>query len=203
MEKAIFFIDGFNLYHSIANERRFNKYKWIDLSKLANNFITKKENVEEIYYFTALTPWSPDKTSRQKIFIKAQELKGIKIVYGEFRKKDRKCRLCKKTYTTFEEKRTDVNIAIYLFKLAIQDKFDKAYIISGDSDLIPSVEEVKTLFPHKQIGVIIPIGRHAELLKLKCDFHMKIKEKHLKSSILPDVIPLKDNKKLVCPESWH
>ena len=203
MEKVIFFIDGFNLYHSIANERRFNKYKWIDLSKLANNFITKKEHIEEIYYFTALTPWSPDKTNRQKIFIKAQELKGIKIIYGEFRRKDRICRLCKKTYSTFEEKRTDVNIAIYLFKLAIQDKFDKAYIISGDSDLIPSVEEVKILFPHKQIGVIIPIGRRAELLKLKCDFHMKIKEKHLKSSILPDVIPLKDNKKLVCPESWH
>jgi len=203
MEKVIFFIDGFNLYHSIANERRFNKYKWIDLSKLANNFITKKEHIEEIYYFTALTPWSLDKTNRQKIFIKAQELKGTKIVYGEFRKKDRRCRLCKKTYTTFEEKRTDVNIAIYLFKLAIQDKFDKAYIISGDSDLIPSIEAVKTLFPHKQIGVIIPIGRRAELLKQKCDFHMKIKEKHLKSSILPDIIPLKDNKKLVCPKSWH
>lgn len=72
MEKVIFFIDGFNLYHSIANERRFNKYKWIDLSKLAKNFITKKEHIEEIYYFTALTPWSPDKTNRQKIFIKAK-----------------------------------------------------------------------------------------------------------------------------------
>ena len=203
MEKVIFFIDGFNLYHSIANERRFNKYKWIDLSKLAKNFITKKEHIEEIYYFTALTPWSPEKTNRQKIFVKAQELKGIKTVYGEFRRKDRICGLCNKTYTTFEEKRTDVNIAIYLFKLAIQDKFDKAYIISGDSDLIPSIEEVKTLFPHKQIGVIIPIGRHAEFLKQKCDFHMKIKEKHLKNSILPEIIPLKDNKKLVCPESWH
>ena len=85
-EKVIFFIDGFNLYHSIAN-KRFNKYKWIDLSELAKNFITKKEHIEEIYYFTALTPWSPDKKNRHKIFIKVQELKGIKIVYGEFRKK--------------------------------------------------------------------------------------------------------------------
>ncbi|MDP2944811.1 MAG: hypothetical protein Q8N86_00415, partial [Atribacterota bacterium] len=66
----------------------------------------------------------------------------------------------------------------------MQDKFDKAYIISGDSDLIPSVEAVKALFPHKQIGVIIPIGRRAELLKLKCDFHMKIKEKHLRDLVV-------------------
>jgi len=85
----------------------------------------------------------------------------------------------------------------------IQDKFDKAYIISGDSDLIPSIEAVKTLFPHKQIGVIIPIGRPAELLKLKCDFHMKIKEKHLTNSMLPAIIPLENNKKLICPQSWH
>ena len=47
MEKVIFFIDGFNLYHSFAN-KRFNKYKWIDLSELAKNFITKKEHIEEI-----------------------------------------------------------------------------------------------------------------------------------------------------------
>ena len=40
MEKVIFFIDGFNLYHSLVN-KRFNKYKWIDLSELAKNFITK------------------------------------------------------------------------------------------------------------------------------------------------------------------
>lgn len=203
MEKVIFFKDGFNLYHSIADKGRFNRYRWIDLSLLAKNFITKEEHIEEIYYFTALTPWSPDKTNRHKIFIKAQELKGVKIVYGEFRKKDITCRLCKKTYKTYEEKRTDVNIAIHLFKLAIQDKFDKAYIVSGDSDLIPSIEAVKTLFPHKQVGVIIPIERRAELLKQKCDFHMKIKEKHLIDSMLPDIIPLKDNKQLVCPESWH
>ena len=56
MEKTIFFIDGLNLYNSIENERNFNKYKWINLSKLAKNFITKKEHIEEIYYFTALTP---------------------------------------------------------------------------------------------------------------------------------------------------
>jgi uncharacterized LabA/DUF88 family protein len=108
----------------------------------------------------------------------------------------------KKTYQTFEEKQTDVNIAIQLFKLAIQEKYDKALIISGDSDLIPSIEAVKSIFPNKQVGVIIPIGRSAELLKQTCDFYMRMKEKHLKASLLPDVINLGNNKKLERPQRW-
>jgi uncharacterized LabA/DUF88 family protein len=201
MEKVIFFIDGFNLYHALAN-KRFYRYKWLDLYSLAEKFITKKDKIEGIYYFTALATWSADKLRRHKIFIKAQELKGIKVIYGEFRKKDKRCRICKNTYQTFEEKQTDVNIAIQLFKLAIQEKYDKALIISGDSDLIPSIEAVKNIFPDKQIGVIIPIGRRAEMLKQTCDFYMKMKEKHLKASTLPDVINLGDDKKIERPKHW-
>jgi hypothetical protein len=71
------------------------------------------------------------------------------------------------------------------------------------SDLIPSIEAIKKLFPHKQIGIIIPIYRPAELLKQTCDFHMKIKEKHLINSLLPEIIFLKDVKKLIKPKSWY
>jgi uncharacterized LabA/DUF88 family protein len=95
-----------------------------------------------------------------------------------------------------------VNIAIQLFKLSIQEKYDKAIIISGDSDLIPAIEAVKSTFPHKQIGMIIPIGRNAEQLKQTCDFYMKMKEKHLKASMLPEVINLGGGKKLERPLWW-
>ena len=201
MEKVIFFFDGFNLYHALAN-KRFYRYKWIDLTSLAEKFVTKKDKIEDIYYFTALAIWSPDKVRRHKAFIKAQEIKGVKTIYGEFRRRDKECRICKKTYQTFEEKQTDVNIAIQLFKLSIQEKYDKALIISGDSDLIPAIEAVKSTFPHKKIGVIIPIGRSAEQLKQTCDFYMKMKEKHLKASMLPDVINLGDDKKIERPNHW-
>ena len=202
MEKVIFFIDGFNLYHALLENKRYNRYKWIDLYSLAKKFISKNDKIEEIYYFTALATWSTDKVKRHKLFIKAQEIKGARIIYGEFKKRDKYCRICKNTYQTFEEKQTDVNIAIQLFKLAIQEKYDKALIISGDSDLIPSIEAVKSTFPSKQIGVIIPIGRRAEQLKQTCDFYMKIKEKHLKASMLPDVINLGDGKKIERPKHW-
>lgn len=201
-DRVIFFIDGFNLYHAINFNQNFHKYKWLNLSKLASLYITKRENIESVYYFTALATWSQSKVKKHKTFIRALELNNINIIYGEFKRRDKFCNLCKRTYQTFEEKQTDVNIAIQLFKLSIEDKYDKAIIISGDSDLIPSISAVRNTFPHKKIGVVIPIGRRAEALKQTCDFHMKMKEKHLKSSLFEKEISLGNNKKLICPPEW-
>ncbi len=134
--------------------------------------------------------------------IKALKYNGVEVIYGKFRKVDKTCRICKKTYQTYEEKQTDVNIAIQLFRSAIQDEYDTAMIVSGDSDLIASIEAVKTTFPNKQVGIIIPIGRRAELLKQTADFHMKIKEKHLKSSVFDRNVQIDDNTRIICPSSW-
>jgi len=201
-KNVIFFIDGFNLYHAINASRKYHKYKWLNLSKLANLYITKNEKIVDILYFTALATWNQDKVKKHKLFIRANELNGVHVIYGEFKKRDKFCNLCKKKYQTFEEKQTDVNIALQLFKLSIENKYDKAIIISGDSDLIPSINAVRKTFPNKQIGVIIPIGRRAEELKHACDFYMKMKEKHLDSAMSEQKIKTIENEFLVCPPEW-
>ncbi|MBI4379553.1 MAG: NYN domain-containing protein [Nitrospinae bacterium] len=203
MNRVIFFVDGFNLYHSLNDNSNYNKYKWLDIAKLSQCFITKKDQLEKILYFTSYTTWDLSKVARHKIYIRALQAVGIKIVLGEFKPRDKTCRKCGQTYSTFEEKRTDVNIAINLFQTAINDLFDTAIIVSGDSDLIPAIEAVKTTFPAKQIGVVIPIGRRAEALKNATDFHRKIREKHLASCQFPDVIYLDGNQKLERPLSWR
>ncbi|MBC8183198.1 NYN domain-containing protein [candidate division KSB1 bacterium] len=203
MNRIAFFFDGFNLFHALDNNHSYHKYKWLDLVKLSSCFVTKKDKIENIYYFTALATWSQSKMKKHKTYIKALELKNIKTIYGEFRKNEKFCPLCKRTYKTFEEKQTDVNIAIQLFELAFQDKYDTAIIISGDSDLIPSIQAVKTTFPNKNIGIVIPIGRRAELLKQTCDFHIKMKEKHLRPNIFKKEIDIGNNKKLICPPEWQ
>ena len=201
-KNVIVFIDGFNLYHAINAFRKYHKYKWLDLSKLANLYITRNEEIVNILYFTALATWNQNKVKKHKLFIKANELNGVNVIFGEFKKRDKFCNLCRRKYQTFEEKQTDVNIAIQLFKLSIENKYDKAIIISGDSDLIPSINAVRKTFPNKQIGVVIPIGRRAEELKQACDFYMKMKEKHLLSAIFPLKIKINDNEFLVCPPEW-
>ena len=201
MNKVVFFIDGFNLYHSIDENPRLHQYKWLNLKRLASLFLSKHDTLVEINYFTALATWSPDKVKRHQTYIKALESEGINIVYGEFRRRTKTCPVCHRQYNTYEEKQTDVNIAIHLFRAAIQDTYDKAFILSGDSDLIPSIHAVKKIFPNKSLGVIIPVGRRAELLKHTCDFHMKLKEKHLAASTFPDEI--RHGQQIISrPSSW-
>ena len=196
------FVDGFNLYHAISVNPKYHKYKWLNLTKLASLYVTKNEKIIDILYFTALAMWNSTKVKKHKLFIQANELNGVQVIYGEFKKRDKYCKLCKKRYQTFEEKQTDVNIAIQLFKLSIENKYDKAIIISGDSDLLPSIDAVRKTFPNKQIGVIIPIGRRAEALKQACDFYMKMKEKHLSSAIIDKKIKISENEFLLCPPEW-
>lgn len=203
MNRIIVFVDGFNLFHALDKYQKYHKYKWLDLSRLARCFVSKNEKIIDIYYFTALANWSQEKVKKHRIYIRALDIKNVQIVYGEFRRRDKFCPLCKRTFQTYEEKQTDVNIAIQLFELAIEDKYDTAIIISGDSDLIPSISAVRKTFPTKKIGVVIPIGRRAELLKQTCDFHIKMKEKHLRSSLFVREIDIGNNQKLICPPNWR
>lgn len=202
MERVIFFIDGFNLYHAIVgNNHKYAAYRWLNLEKLCRNFIRKDQCIKKIFYFSAFASWMPEKMKRHQIYVRALELNNVKFVPGKFKTKDKICLKCRKTFQTHEEKQTDVNIAIKLFQEAANDTFDTAIVISGDSDLIPSVEAVRETFPAKKVGIIIPIERKAEELKHAADFYIKMKEIHLKTAQFPDVVE-KDGVKIFKPDEW-
>ncbi len=180
----------------------FHKYKWLNLAKLAKAFARPSDEIVAVFYFTAYATWDPQKVMRHQNYVRALESKGVKPVLGEFKRKDRFCHHCKKEYASVEEKQTDVNIALRLFQTAIQNVYDTAVIISGDSDLIPAVEAVKSTFPDKTVGVVIPIGRRSESLKNAAHFHMKMKVRHLAASQFPDEVEL-DGKKILRPAKWR
>ncbi len=203
MAKTYFLIDGFNLYHALDALPGYRKYKWISLTKLCQCYVSRKlDRITGIDYFTTLATWDPGKVVRHKLFIKAQENEAVNVVYGVFKRKQKTCRICKKEFLTFEEKQTDVNIALRLFQLAILDKYDSAIIISGDTDLLPAVKAVQSMFPSRRIGVVIPIGRASEDFKKQADFHFRMKEKHLHSSLFPEHITLSDGGVLTRPSTW-
>jgi uncharacterized LabA/DUF88 family protein len=210
MAKIYFLIDGFNLYHALdwcetaKDPRLYRRFKWISLARLTNCYVVDRKNdsVAGIEFFTTLPHWNALKVVRHKLFIKVQENDGVQVTYGVFKRKDQQCKVCLKTFPTWAEKQTDVNIAVRLFQLAVEGKFDKAIIISGDTDLIPVVKAVQTLFPSKPIGVVIPIGRSSEEFKNQADFHYRMKVKHLASSELPDAVVLKDGSTVNRPVNW-
>ena len=152
--------------------------------------------------FTALATWNAAKVERHKLFIRANESAGVSIVYGEFKRKEKLCRLCHRRYPTFEEKQTDVNIALALLQYAIRDRYDRAVIVSGDTDLIPAIKAVRATFPAKRIGVILPIGKSSDDMIKHSDFRFKMREYHLASSRFPDRLILSDNSTLDCPPNW-
>ncbi len=201
MARIAVFVDGFNLYHAIDAVPALHKYKWLDLAKLARCFVLPSDEVKAVFYFTAYATWAPEKVEKHKNYVRALEWEGVKPVFGQFRRKDKRCPKCRQPYNTFEEKETDVNIAIRLFQTAISDLYDTAIIISGDSDLIPAIEAVKQTFPNKKIIVVIPIGRRAEALKQTAHGHMKLKVHHLESCQFQSVIN-KDGVTLKRPDSW-
>ena len=177
----------------------------IDYTKLAQYYTNKNESIVDIYYFTALCPWDPNKEKRHKVLIKALRHKGVKVVYGKFKKRQ-------KTYSNYrvditlryhEEKQTDVNIAVHLLRFAVEDKFDTAMLITGDNDLAPAITAVKDLYSNKKIGIVSPIKRRSSELEKIADFHKLIREKHIAASLLPATITIGKGKTLHCPAEWN
>ncbi len=147
MERVIFLIDGFNLYHAIKTLRS-NHLKWLDLSTLCQNFAPSPHfSIEDIYYFSAKATWLPDAFLRHKIYLTALESTGVIPVLGKFKEKDRDCNNCNSSWKAHEEKETDVNIALHILDLAYQDNFDRAVIISADSDFSPALRLAKKKIP--------------------------------------------------------
>ena len=124
--RAIFFIDGFNLYHSIDSKKELRKYKWLNLWKFSELLLEANEKLVGLYYFTAYTEWNISRMRRHQDYVEINQHQGCEVILGKFQEKNRKSRVacsqpclqelggqfCEKQYTAHEEKMTDVNIAI-------------------------------------------------------------------------------------------
>jgi uncharacterized LabA/DUF88 family protein len=190
------------MYHALL-EHGCQSLKWLNYYALAEAFVSKsRERLVKVFYFSAIVPWDSQKASRHKIFIRAQESYGVEVVLGKFKEVTRKCRECGKSYKTFEEKETDVNIAVTMLCEAANDAFDKALLFSGDSDMIAGVKMVKRLVPHKHVQVIVPYGRSALDLVNNCHSSAKVKRHHLVNNQLPETIQLGSGFALDKPAEW-
>ena len=59
-------------------------------------------------------------------------------------------------FDALEEKRTDVHIGIHMLDDAYQNRCEKQILVSGDSDLVPALNVIKSRFPSKEIIVYVP-----------------------------------------------
>ncbi len=190
LSRITVFIDGFNLYHAIRRLKSPHLI-WLDLRKLSEFFIgSQSEQLSQILYFSSLATHLPEAVqARQKAYLAALQLRGIKPILGQFKNKERFCPNCSSKWIGHEEKETDVNIALGLFDLASQNVYDRALLISNDSDLAPAVRKVLERFPNKQITIVTPpLSRQCNELIHTASSKTRIKLHHLERCLLPEVV---------------
>lgn len=171
MNRTIFLIDGFNLYHSVKSASRDlglkgRGTKWLNIYALCSSYlhlIGEGAAITCIYYFSALAKHlesrNPFIVRRHQDFIRCLESTGVTAELGRFKAKDGICTWCNKKMVRYEEKETDVAIAVKLFELSAAGGCDTIVVMTGDTDIAPAVRASKRLFPHIEICFLFPYGR--------------------------------------------
>lgn len=199
------YVDGFNLYFGLK-EAGFKRHYWLDVAALARNLLKPDQSLVVTHYFTARIRDNGRNVADQKrqgTYPEALALLGVRCQFGHYLEKTRECRRCHSMWTDYEEKMTDVNIAIQLLADAFEDSFDVALVISGDSDLTTPVRRIRQRFPGKRVVIAFPPRRHSSELKRWANGFVSIGEDKLRTSQLPDTLTKPDGFVLSRPATWR
>lgn len=202
MQRVISYIDGYNLYFGLR-QQGWKRFYWLNLQQLSEQFLRTDQLLVETKYFTTIVKRPADKRLRQQVFLEAlQTLPNFSLYYGHFLSDEIVCRRCGYTYTTHHEKMTDVNISVELMRDAFQDRFDLAFLLSADSDLVSPIRTVQQLFPAKRVISIFPPGRSSLALQRVARGVLRVGRAELLKSLFPDQV-LKGSIILNRPSEWR
>lgn len=200
-QRIIAYIDGFNLYFGMKESG--NDTLWLNIQKLTNSLLMPNQQLMYTKYFTSRIRNNPDKEKRQRTYLEAIDtLKDCKIYYGHYQSNIETCRKCGNTYPYSNEKMTDVNIAVEMLTDAYADKYDTAFLITGDSDLIPPMRAVHSFFKNKRVFVAFPPHRHNISVAYEAKGSLTIGRKKLKDAQFAEQVIKSDGFKLIRPLTW-
>ena len=205
-QRVAVYVDGLNLYYGLKS-RNWRRYYWLDLRRLAENLLLDGQCLKVVRYFTArFKPQTddPERHVRHDTYLKALgTLPDLTIQYGQHLPKKVTCNHCGAAWTTYEEKMTDVNIAVALMGDAQADVFDTAIVISGDSDLTGPLETVLQNNPKKRIVVAFPPDRVSKRLEKVATGYIKIGKNRIKTSQFPTQVVDANGYPLHKPSRWN
>jgi uncharacterized LabA/DUF88 family protein len=202
-KKAAFYIDGFNLYHSIKVLKN-EQLKWLSLMSLAQMLIPKRdEEVVAVKYFSALAhKRGIASVEKHKTYISALQSEGVECILGRFKNQQRRCRACESTWQHPEEKETDVNIAIQMVADGFNNQYDVCYLVSADTDLVPPLQMIRKMLPNKSVVAVSPPNRpHGQHIRKIAHRSLKLNAGQLERCRLPNEFYVQ-GKKLSCPDDY-
>jgi uncharacterized LabA/DUF88 family protein len=101
-----------------------------------------------------------------------------------------------------KEKMTDVNIALSMVRDAHANLFDIALLVSGDADLRPALDEIRSIDGDKSIYVAFPPKRKSLYLESVADASFVIPRTAFRDSQLPESVTKQGGIVLSRPTMW-
>ncbi len=155
-ERVAIFIDGSNLYHCLDQEFHHPK---VDVEKFADKLRDGRRLVRT-YYYTAAHKQADDPAryaDQQKFFTRLKYIPYFEIKLGRLEKRP----------TGLVEKGVDLQLAVDMLVMALNDVYDTAVLVSGDGDFSYVVGHVKERGKHVE-NACTRTG-HARALHEACD----------------------------------
>jgi uncharacterized LabA/DUF88 family protein len=87
-------------------------------------------------------------------------------------------RKCAKFWTTYEEKESDVALAVSIVADGLNGMFDTALIVSADGDMAPAIRELRASRPGIRVIAAMPPNRNSNDLRTLCDAAVSLKSAH-------------------------
>ena len=170
-KRAFVFIDGGNFYFKLKNliAKLDGKYSLIGFNfrKFAE-WLVKENDLIEIRYYLGAIKRERNNSKSERLYADQQKLIGklqqqnITITLGQVIRHPDK---------TYHEKGVDVRLAVEMIRFARKNKYDIAYLVSSDTDLVAAVEEVQAIGKTVQY-VGIPKGQSFGLSKVANDVRL-------------------------------
>jgi len=202
--RTLVLIDGFNLYNGLV-EVYGKKYLWLNLESLARELLRDEpEDLHSVYYFSAGVRKDDPAVKRQRTYLGALKVHCLltRQFIARFGPRDRYCSVCRTTTAGWEDKESDVSLGVQLVKAAALQRFDRAIVVSGDSDLQPAIEVARELAPSAVFIAAFPPGRVSNALRNEAGRAIHINESMLRRSLLPAAV--RDGRReFKRPHSWQ
>ena len=212
MNRAVFLVDGFNLYHSVRTasvDLHGQSTKWLDIRSLLASYlpvIGPGAVVEGIYYFTAIASHldarRPGVTARHRLYLECLSATGVNPILARFKYKTVRCHTCRRDNPHYEEKETDVAISMKLVEVLHRDQADTVVLVTGDTDLAPAVRTAFRLFPVRKICFAFPYKRRNDELARLVSKSFYIRKERYAAHQLPNPMQLPGGRVVSKPTCW-
>lgn len=212
MPRAIFLVDGFNLYHSLraaSGALGGAGTRWLDVAGLCRAqlpLISRDCHLGHVVYFSALARHveirSPETVGRHQAYLEYLRATGVEVQLSHFKQKRFACPECRTWLTRHEEKETDVAIACRLLEALHAGLFEVAAVISGDSDLAPAFRTATKLHPSCRVLSIQPFHRASKELRQAATAHHSLGVTQYLRHQLPDPFQRGPGRVVHKPAGW-